>query len=155
MSESRQIGFTFMNGAAIALVFLTLMGMVMPIIADDIMDEGVRKLAIHVNSADKMTQGMAIRNAGTVLKLLKPKVIVEFVTYGPGISLVTAGGPNEAKVIGLMDKGVQFHLCDLTVKKMTRKQGKMPTIIEGVNIVTSGTVKIMDLQEAGYTYLKP
>jgi intracellular sulfur oxidation DsrE/DsrF family protein len=68
---------------------------------------------------------------------------------------VTKGEANEAKVIGLMDKGVRFHLCDLTVKKMTKKKGKSPSIIEGVNIVPSGTVKIMDLQEAGYSYLKP
>ena len=150
MSECRQFAHTLLKGATMILVFLTLTGIAMPIMAED-----VRKLVIHVNSADEMTQGMAIRNASTALSMLKSAVVVEFVAYGPGISLVTKGGANETKVIDLMDKGVKFHLCELTVKKVTKKKGKAPSIIEGVNIVSSGTVKIMDLQEAGYSYLKP
>ncbi len=149
MSESWQFAHTLLKSATMMLVFLTLSGIAMPFMA-----EYLRKLVIHVNSACEMTQGMAVRNASTALSMLKSEVVIEFVTYGPGISLVTKGGAYETKVIGLMDKGVKFHLCDLTVKRPTKKS-KAPSIIEGVSIVSSGTVKIMDLQEAGYSYLKP
>ncbi|MEA3275922.1 MAG: DsrE family protein [Pseudomonadota bacterium] len=116
----------------------------------------LHKLAIHVDRDDAVTQRLAVNNATKAWELLQPDVAIEVVTYGPGIALVTEGGKQEQAVIDLMqNKGVKFHLCEVTVRKKTKKLGKKPDLIDGVNIVPSGTVKLMELQEDGFSYLKP
>ena len=41
------------------------------------------------------------------------------------------------------------------MKKMTKKTGKAPVLIEGVQTVNAGVARIMELQEQGYAYIKP
>ena len=113
------------------------------------------KLAIHIDRSDELTQRLTVSNASKALEVLQEDVVIDVVIYGPGMALVTQGGKFEKQVSNLMKKGVKFHLCEVTVKKMTKKSGKAPNLLKGVNIVPSGTVKLMQLQEDGYVYLRP
>jgi hypothetical protein len=38
---------------------------------------------------------------------------------------------------------------------VAKKSGKMPTLIEGVQVVPAGVLRIMQLQEQGYAYIRP
>jgi len=42
-----------------------------------------------------------------------------------------------------------------TMKKIEKKTGKLPGLLEGVQTVNSGVDRIMKLQEQDYSYIRP
>ena len=40
-------------------------------------------------------------------------------------------------------------------KKVAKKSGTMPVLLEGVDQVTAGVARIMELQQQGYAYIRP
>jgi hypothetical protein len=136
--------------AAFSAIVLALMLPVETAVASDL-----HKLAIHVDRDDAVTLKLAINNANKAWAELQPDIAIKVVVYGPGIALVTKGGTHEQSVLDLIDKGVQYYLCDVTVQKMVKELGRSPDLVKGVNIVPSGTVKLLELQEQGFAYLRP
>ena len=49
----------------------------------------------------------------------------------------------------------RFSACGNTKAKMEQKSGKMVTLVEGVEVVQAGVLRIMQLQEQGYAYVRP
>lgn len=143
-----RIGRFSLSAFSAALLMMTSLSLP----ADEV---ALHKLAIHVDRDDDVTLRLAVNNAKKAWQELQPDIAIEVVTYGPGIALVTEGGPHAADVVELMKKGVKFDLCQVTLDKMTEKKGRRPELINGVAIVPSGTVKLMELQEQGYAYLRP
>jgi intracellular sulfur oxidation DsrE/DsrF family protein len=41
------------------------------------------------------------------------------------------------------------------MKKVAKKTGKMPVLLEGVNEVPGGVIRILELQQQGYAYIRP
>jgi hypothetical protein len=50
---------------------------------------------------------------------------------------------------------VAFEACDNTRQAMARKEGKNIEFLEGVEVVPAGAVTLMELDEDGYTILRP
>ncbi len=138
---------------ALAKILLTAVLIMSPFYMSSAGD--LHKLAIHIDRSDELTQRLTVNNASKALEVLQEDIVIDVVIYGPGMALVIQGGKFEKQISNLMKKGVKFHLCEVTVKKMTKKNGKAPNLLQGVNIVPSGTVKLMQLQEDGYVYLRP
>ena len=42
-----------------------------------------------------------------------------------------------------------------TMKKMAEESGKEVHLVDGVQVVPAGVLRIMELQEQGYTYIRP
>ncbi len=120
-------------------------------------DAGVKhKLVIQVSTDDPRTQKIALNNAVNVQKALGiDNVIVEIVAYGPGLSILTKKGKNAKRVASLAVQDIRFSACGNTMKKVARKKGKMPVLVEGVKVVQAGVLRIMELQEQGYSYIRP
>lgn len=119
------------------------------------------KLAVHVDSADPATMNLALNNVQNVTKYYQSKgdkVIVEVVAYGPGLKMyVDASSPVKARVaaMALEMPDVQFSACANTHKKMSEKVGKDIKLVSEAKMVPSGVVRLIELQEQGYTYLRP
>ena len=117
-----------------------------------------RKMVIQVNSNDPVIQKMALNSAKNLKKLLgKDTVDVEVVVYGPGLSLIKSTGRSTEKVKTLMsDYGVKVSVCDGALKAYAKRHGGHELeIIEGVSKVPTGAIRILELQEQGYAYLRP
>jgi len=121
----------------------------------------VHKVAIHVDDSDPKRQNMALNNALNVNKYYKSKgekVTIEIVAYGPGLTMLVEG---KSKVkdriakMGLDMPNLSFAACGNTMKKMAKKAGKMPTLVAEATQVSSGVIRLMTLQENGYTYIRP
>jgi uncharacterized protein len=56
------------------------------------------------------------------------------------------------KLETLLAGGLRFDACQIT---MARQKIAVKDLIEGVTPVPSGVVRVMELQEAGYAYIKP
>jgi intracellular sulfur oxidation DsrE/DsrF family protein len=50
---------------------------------------------------------------------------------------------------------VVFSACGNTMAAIERKTGKMPVLLEGVQQVDAGVIRVMELQEQGYSYVRP
>jgi len=119
--------------------------------------DDTRKVVIQVSTKDPLTQKIALNNAANVLKEFGPgNVLVEIVAYGPGLSILTKKSKNSKRVKSMaFNEDLQFSACNNTMKKIKKKKGKFPKLTKGVKIVPAGVVRIMELQEKGYSYIRP
>lgn len=118
--------------------------------------EDVHKLVIQVSSGDPATQSMALNNAVNVQKELGlDNVIIEIVAYGPGLSMLTPNSAASERVPSLSMQNMTFSACGNTMHSIEEKTGNAVTLVEGVQIVKAGVVRIMELQEQGYSYVRP
>jgi len=114
------------------------------------------KLVIQVSSADPLTQKIAMNNAVNVQKAYGvDNIAVEIVAYGPGLGMLTKKSKFSNRVESLAVQGIKFSACGNTIKKVTKKKGKKPKLTEGVVVVSAGVERIIDLQEQGYSYIRP
>ena len=102
-----------------------------------------------------MIQKVAVNNAVNVQKA-SPGAVVELVAYGPGLSLLTMKSKQKDRIASLaLTEGIRFSACGNTMKKVAKKSGKMPALIDGVKVVSAGVIRIMELQAMGYAYVRP
>ena len=114
------------------------------------------KLVIQVSTDDARTQKIALNNAVNLQKLYGvDNVDIEIVAYGPGLGLLTKKSGQADRVTSLAMQDITFSACGNTMKKVAKKTGTMPVLLEGVGEVTAGVARIMELQEQGYAYIRP
>jgi uncharacterized protein len=115
-----------------------------------------QKVVIQVSSNDPVTQRLALNNAVNVQNALgMDNVIVEVVAYGPGLSLLTNKSTQASRVSSLAMQDITFSACANTMKAVEKKTGNKPQLIEGVTVVPAGVIRIMELQQQGYSYIRP
>jgi intracellular sulfur oxidation DsrE/DsrF family protein len=114
------------------------------------------KLVIQVSTDDPRTQKIALNNAVNLQKLYGiDNIIIEVVAYGPGLGLLTKKSGQASRVESLALQDIHFSACGNTMKKVAKKSGKTPVLLEGVDQVTAGVARIMELQQQGYAYIRP
>ena len=112
-------------------------------------------LVIQVSTDDPRTQMIALNNAVNVQKAI-PGAVVEIVAYGPGLGMLTGKSKQKDRIASMsLSEGISFSACGNTMKKMSKKSGKMPALIDGVKVVPAGVTRIMELQANGYSYVRP
>jgi len=122
------------------------------LLADDV----ANKVVIQVSTDDERTQKIALNNAVNIQKSLgADEVKIEIVAYGPGLGIMTLAGKQSQRVADLALQDITFSACNNTIKKITKKKGAVPKLVEGVTIVGSGAVRIIELQQQGYAYIRP
>jgi intracellular sulfur oxidation DsrE/DsrF family protein len=80
---------------------------------------------------------------------------LELVVHGPALRTFLAKDMDpdvRGKLETLLAGGLRFDACQNT---MARQKIEMTDLIEGATPVPSGVVRVMELQEAGYAYIKP
>ncbi len=116
----------------------------------------VRKLVVHVPQDDPKSLVQALNIAANVQKELgMDNVRVEVVAQGPGLKLLTTESPHSERVQSLAMQDVTFSACGNTMAGIARKKGKEPQLLEGVGKVKAGVLRMMELQEQGYSYVRP
>jgi len=123
--------------------------------------DGVHRLIIHVDDNDPKRRNMALNNAANVDAYYKAKaeqVKIEIVTYGPGLMMLHAAkSPVKERIasFGQNFDNISFRACGNTHKKMSKKAGKKVALLPEAKMVPSGVVHILELQEAGWNYVRP
>ena len=114
------------------------------------------KMVIQVSTDDPKTQKIALNNAVNVQKLIGiDNIDIEIVAYGPGLGLLTKKSKEADRVKSLALHDITFSACGNTMAKVEKKTGKKPQLTEGVKVVEAGVARIMELQEQGYSYIRP
>ncbi len=119
------------------------------------------KVAINVDENDPQVMNMALNNVSNVISYYESvgdTVEVEVVTYGPGLNMLVAGkSPVEDRVsvMALERSNVTFSACGNTHRAMEEKAGKQVPLLSEAKVVPSGVVRLIELQEDGYAYVRP
>ena len=123
--------------------------------------EVVHKVAVHVDDSDPKKMNLALNIVANVRKYydsIGEKVIIEVVAYGPGLHMLRADTSPVADRIAKMSLEIDnlvFSACGNTRSKMAKKAGKDIPILEEARMVKSGVVQLIELQEKGYSYVRP
>ncbi len=120
-------------------------------------DDGRVKVVYHLNQGFEQATA-AIRNIRNHLSA-DPKAKITVVTHAAGIDFLLEGAkdrngnPYDALVQELVDRGVEFRVCNFTL--VTRDIDKSKVIPEA-SIVPSGVAEVARLQaREGYAYIRP
>jgi len=124
--------------------------------------EGVtHHVAIHVDENDPKVMNMALNNAKNVNSYYESQgdsVIIEMVAYGPGLIMLIPGKSPVAQRISSMSlemENLSFAACGNTHRKMSEKAGVQIALMDEAKMVPSGVVRLIELQEDGYAYVRP
>ena len=139
----------------LAAVAATIFALALPF-ASSASDEPKHKIVIQVSTDDVRTQNMAMNNAVNLQKALgQDNVAIEIVAYGPGLTMLTPKSKASKRVPNLAMQDITFSACGNTKSKMEKKSGKSVALVDGVRVVPAGVLRIMELQEAGWSYVRP
>jgi len=134
------------------LLTIFLLGLATTTYADDVK----HKLVIQVNTSDPKTQEIALSNAVNLQKYYGiDNIIIEIVAYGPGLKMLTQKSEFASRVKSLALQDITFSACINTMDAIKKKTGHSPKLLEGVTSVRAGVAQIMELQEQGYSYIRP
>ncbi len=118
--------------------------------------EQQEKVVYHIN--DSSVASLALNNIRNHLKA-EPGVKITVVTHGKGIDFLLKdaadknGNPYEVAVQELTAQGVDFRVCNNTLKSRNLDKS---AVIEEASVVPSGVAEIARLQaREGYVYIKP
>lgn len=142
-------------------------GFVLAAIAATVAPQAVRAhdeahhLAIHVDDNDPAKMNIALNNAKNVADYYAAKgevVEIEVIAYGPGLHMYRADtSPVKDRIaaMSLENENLTFSACGNTLAGMAKREGKEPALISEATIVPSGVVRLMELQQQGWTYVRP
>jgi hypothetical protein len=86
------------------------------------------------------------------------KVEIEVVAFGPGLHMLRDDtSPVKARIKSMSETMPQlaFSACGNTRENMTRTEAKEIPLVSQAKVVKAGVVRLMELQERGWSYLRP
>jgi intracellular sulfur oxidation DsrE/DsrF family protein len=119
------------------------------------------RLILQVNSNEPAMMNLALNNATNVAQYYKDrgeKVTIEVVTFGPGLHMLRSDtSPVKARIetLALSTPEISYKACRNTQQNMQKAENKDVPLISQAQVVESGVVRVMELQEQGWTYVKP
>jgi len=121
------------------------------------------RVLFHVDQNDPAVMNLALNNATNVIEYYRSKgkeVAVDVVTYGPGLHMLRADtSPVQDRIKQLRNVAfpstIQFTACNVTRQGMEQKEGHPIDIMSDAVVVPSGVIHLMELQEDGWSYIRP
>ena len=132
-----------------------------PLAANARLAPEAHQLILQVNTNDPAAMNLALNNATNVAQYYKDlgeKVKIEVVTFGPGLHMLRADtSPVKARIEEMMlsTPEVSFKACGNTQEKMRKAENRHIAIVAQAEVVKSGVVRVMELQERAWSYVKP
>jgi intracellular sulfur oxidation DsrE/DsrF family protein len=124
-------------------------------------DVKTHRIALHVDQNDPAIMNLALNNVAnlaTYYSGIGEEAQVEVVAYGPGLNMLRADtSPVKDRVHSIKESipTVTFSACNNTKMAMEKAEGHPITIVADARIVPAGVVRLVDLQEMGWAYIKP
>ncbi|WP_375778211.1 hypothetical protein ACE103_02505 [Bradyrhizobium sp. ma5] len=120
-------------------------------------------IAIQVDQNDPQIMNLALNNATNVIEYYRARsedVEIDIVAYGPGLNMLRSDtSPVQDRIRRLKDLvfpgKIQFSACNNTRQGMEKAEGHAIAVVPDATIVPSGVVHLMDLQEQGWSYVRP
>lgn len=121
-------------------------------------DDEVHKVAFQITENNPKKMNLVLNNAFNVIKYYGVgNVEVEIVAYGKGLDIFHKDTVVADRLRGLHAfGGVTYAVCKNTMKKRKIKMGDLlnESFVQDA-IVPAGVVRLMELQQQGYSYIRP
>jgi uncharacterized protein len=151
--------------ALVAMLLAALLSAMAASAAEQQMQPGADKkqhqLVLQVNVNDPAMMNLALNNATNVAQYYKDlgeTATIEVVTFGPGLHMLrddTSPVKARIKTIAESNPTISFKACGNTQQNMQKVESKDIVLIPEATVVKSGVVRVMELQEQGWTYVRP
>lgn len=144
---------------AVVAVFVLALGIAGALFTRDMRQE--HHVVFQLNSSDIEPAKHAISNAVNLIRHYRENgqtITVEFIGYGPGVNIFRTDASPLIEVLTYIRTNfpeVSFTICGNTKSIIEQREGHSMPLIAGTGIVPSGIVRIIELQEAGWTYIRP
>ena len=119
------------------------------------------RVAVQVNANEPAAMNLALNNASNVAQYYKElgeEVQIEVVAYGPGLHMLredTSPVKDRIKSISESIPNISFKACGNTQQNMQKTEAKDIPLVSQATVVKSGVVWLMELQEQGWSYIRP
>ncbi|GAC1403060.1 MAG: hypothetical protein NVSMB64_04040 [Candidatus Velthaea sp.] len=119
------------------------------------------RISFHVDRNEPAIMNLAlnnIANAATYFSGVGEPVELELVAYGPGLHMLRADtSPVKDRLFSIKQSmpDVVFSACGVTKTAMEKAEGHPIAIVSQARVVPAGVVRLTELQELGWTYIKP
>ena len=120
------------------------------------------RVALHVDQNDPEVMNLALNNAKNVIDHYRERgeaVVVEIVTYSAGLHMLRSDTSQVKgrikEMVGQYSTMIKFAACQNTMEGMAKREGHAIPIIPEATVVASGVVELVELQEQGWSYIRP
>lgn len=140
-----------------ALLAFAIIATSAPVVAD----EGPHRLALQISDNDPQKMNTVLNVAANVSRHysdMGEEVEITIVAFNAGLHMLredTSPVKDRLKSFEQSMPNVKFDACGNTIDGMTRKEGKAPPIFAMAEVVPAGVVTLMELNEAGWTVIRP
>ena len=115
------------------------------------------KVFFHLTESDPQRAKAVLTNVQNFVDVVGWRNIeaLELVVHGPGLRPFVAKGIDpevKAQVEALLTAGMSMDACQIT---MRRQSIRPEELVEGLTPIPSGVVRVMELEEKGYAYIRP
>ncbi len=124
-------------------------------------EEGVHKLALQISDNDPQKMNTVLNVAANVSRLYSEtgeEVDIKIVAFNAGLHMLrsdTSPVSERMKSFAQSMPNVTFEACNNTRQAMAKKEGKDIPLLDGVEVVPAGVVSLIELDEDGYTIVRP
>ena len=118
-------------------------------------------VAVQIDVADPAVMTLALNNIGAMYAYYQnagEPVDIEIVAFGPGLAMLRddiSPVKDRLATFHTAHPGLVLSACENTRRSASRAEGKEVPIVSEAHSVPSGVVRLTELQEQGYSYLRP
>jgi uncharacterized protein len=119
------------------------------------------RVVIQVSENDSRIMNLALNNAENLRSFYEQTgevVQIEIVAYGPGLNMVRSDtSPVRERLAALVGRSQPVTLsgCDNTLGRQAKQENKEISLVPEARLVPTGIGRIVQLQEQGWTYIRP
>jgi uncharacterized protein len=130
-------------------------------VSGQVSSPGEHRLVIQVTENDPALMNMALNNAQNLSKHYaeqEQRLRIEFVAYGPGLHMLRDdSSPVKDRILRLAKQkpDISFSACGNTMSAQGKQEKKEITLIPEARVVPTGIARIVELQEEGWSYVRP
>lgn len=122
--------------------------------------EIVHRVVFQVTQNDPQVMNVALNNIDNMTKYFADKgekVEVELVAFGAGLHMLRSDtSPVKARLTALAGKkGVTISGCDNTIANQSKQEDHLVTLVPEARVVPTGIARVVELQEQGWSYVRP
>jgi hypothetical protein len=121
------------------------------------------RIAIQVDQNDPALMNLVLNNVSNLTEYYHSKgeqVQIEVVAYGPGLNMLREDKSPVKDRLKRIKEGsfpstVNFSACHNTMMGMEKAEGHPIPIVPQASVVSAGVVRLSELQEQGWSYIRP
>ena len=121
------------------------------------------RVVFQVDQDDQAVMNLTLNNVSNLMEYYHGRgeqVQIEVVAYGPGLNMLREDkSPVKERIAriknGSFPSSVNFSACGNTKAGMEKREGHSISIVPEAKVVPAGVVRLTELQEQGWSYIRP